>query len=171
MKADSVKISKVFSSGGDVHYFLPHFQREFAWEKENWKTLLEDIFSLYEEYNAENEPEHFLGALVVINDGTRNATVPAFKLVDGQQRLTTISLVFCVLARAIKESHPLLYKKIRKLLVNEDESGLLRYKLLPTPKYGDRVTFFALVDEKPIPQSESKIYPAYNTSRRKSPIV
>jgi hypothetical protein len=31
MKADSLRISKDFSSGGDVHTFLPHFQREYTW--------------------------------------------------------------------------------------------------------------------------------------------
>lgn len=70
MKADSLKISKVFASGGDVHYILPHFQREYAWEKENWQTLLNDIIGLYDAYTPEKEPEHFMGALVVINDGS-----------------------------------------------------------------------------------------------------
>ena len=47
MDAKSLKISKVFASGGDVHYILPHFQREYAWEKENWQTLLNDVMGLY----------------------------------------------------------------------------------------------------------------------------
>jgi uncharacterized protein with ParB-like and HNH nuclease domain len=138
MKADSLKISRVFSGGGDVHYFLPYFQREYAWNKENWQTLSNDIFALYETYNPEKEPEHFMGALVVINDGTRNGVVPAFKLVDGQQRLTTISLFLCALGRLIAKSHPQLNKKIRRLLTNPDESEFLHFKLLPTTKYGDR---------------------------------
>ncbi|HRF98277.1 MAG TPA: DUF262 domain-containing protein, partial [Aggregatilineales bacterium] len=97
MKADSISISKVFSGGGDVQYMLPHFQREYAWDKENWETLLADLWDVYEIYNPDNEPEHFMGALVVINDGTRNGTIPVFKLVDGQQRLTTISVLLSAL--------------------------------------------------------------------------
>lgn len=87
MKADSLKISKVFSSGGDIHYVLPHFQREYAWEKPNWDALLEDAFGIHDELQSTDgdahlqEPEHFMGSLVVINDGTRNGTAPAFKLV------------------------------------------------------------------------------------------
>ena len=73
MKADSLRISKVFSSGGDVHYFLPHFQREYAWEKNNWETLLGDVLSIYEAYDPDKEPEHFMGSLVVINDGHATA--------------------------------------------------------------------------------------------------
>src|SRR5688500_8950587 len=98
MRADSFKIAKVFSSGGDIHYVLPHFQRQYSWEEANWQTLLDDAFALYDEYDPEKEPpEHFLGSLVVINDGNRNGIIPAFNLVDGQQRLTTISLLLCAL--------------------------------------------------------------------------
>jgi uncharacterized protein with ParB-like and HNH nuclease domain len=162
MKADSLKISKVFSTGGDVHYILPHFQREYAWEKTNWQTLINDIFSIYEIYNDKEPPEHFLGALVVINDGTRNGTVPVFRLVDGQQRLTTISLFLCALGRLVERSHPVLYKKIRRLLVNEDERGELYFKLLPTIKYGDRQSYLAILKREALPENvESKIPEAF----------
>lgn len=161
MKADSLKISKVFSSGGDVHYVLPHFQREYAWEKENWQTLLNDVIGLYEEYKPEKEPEHFMGALVVINDGTRKGVVPAFKLVDGQQRLISVSLLLCALGNIIEKSHGL-YKRIRRLLTNSDEEDLLFYKLVPTQKYGDRDAYLALIKGEEFPQGiDSKIPAAY----------
>lgn len=102
MKADSLQMVKVFSSGGDIHYVLPHFQREYAWGETEWKTLLSDIFSVYEIYRDDQPPpEHFMGSLVVINDGTLNGTVPVFRLVDGQQRLTTISLFLSALERVL----------------------------------------------------------------------
>ena len=162
MKADSLKISKVFSSGGDVHYVLPHFQREYAWDKENWQTLLNDVMGLYDAYKPEKEPEHFMGALVVINDGTRNGVVPAFKLVDGQQRLTSISLMLCALGQIVESSHPALYKRIRRLLTNPDESDILFYKLVPTKKYGDRDAYLALLRGEEFPRGiDSKIPEAY----------
>jgi hypothetical protein len=49
MKADNLRISKVFSSGGDIHYVLPHFQREYTWDKDNWKTLWDDAIGVYDE--------------------------------------------------------------------------------------------------------------------------
>jgi uncharacterized protein with ParB-like and HNH nuclease domain len=162
MKADSLKISKVFSSGGDVHYLLPYFQREYAWDKENWQTLINDVIGLYEAYSDDKEPEHFMGALVVINDGTRNGVIPAFKLVDGQQRLVTISLMFCALGQLIQESHQALYKRIRRLLINDQESGVLYFKIVPTKKYGDQQAYFAILDQKPIPENiDSKIPECY----------
>lgn len=146
MDVNSLRIAKVFQNGGDVHYVLPYFQREYAWEEENWKTLIHDIRGIYNTYDPFREPEHFLGALVVIKDGMRGGTIPAFKLVDGQQRLVSVSLVLLTLANAIKDSNPSLHKKIVKLLVNVDETGLVRYKIVPTTKYDDQKTYFALID-------------------------
>lgn len=162
MKADSLKISKVFANGGDVHYVLPHFQREYAWEKDNWQTLLNDVVGLYESYTPDKEPEHFMGALVVINDGTRNGVIPAFKLVDGQQRLTSISLMLCALGNIIESTHPNLLKRIRRLLTNPDETDILFYKLVPTKKYGDRDAYLSLLNGSEFPQGiDSKIPEAY----------
>lgn len=163
MRADSLKISKVFSSGGDVHYILPYFQREYAWEKKHWQTLLNDLLGLYETYSSDEIPDHFIGALVVINDGTRNGVIPVFKLVDGQQRLTTISLILCALGEITKGTHPTTYKRIRRLLVNEDEDGLIHFKILPTTKYGDQQAYLALLREEDIPDGlDSKIPEAYH---------
>jgi len=160
MKADSIKIAKVFSTGGDVHYALPHFQREYAWEKENWKTLLDDVLGVYKMYSEKAPPEHFMGTLVVINDGVQ-VVVPVFRLVDGQQRLTSISLMLSALGRIIRDTHPALNKKIQKLLVNEDEQGHLYFKLLPTTKYGDRASYQAIVRGVSLPPVESKIPEAF----------
>ncbi|GAB4515864.1 MAG: DUF262 and DUF1524 domain-containing protein [Anaerolineae bacterium] len=164
MKVESLKISKVFSGGGEVHYILPHFQREYAWEKANWQTLLDDIYAIYEIYDEHHEPEHFMGALVVIGDGNRSGTIPVFKLVDGQQRLTTISIALCALAALVQESHPRIYTKIHKMLVNDGETGDVRYKLLPTEKYDDRNTFKAIIDGKHVSlngDTQSRIKDAY----------
>jgi len=164
MKADSLNMVKVFSSGGDVHYVLPHFQREYAWEKPEWQTLMKDIFSVYEIYDEEQPPEHFMGSLVVINDGTQAGTVPVFRLVDGQQRMVTISLLLCALERLLDgdEAHANLCRKLRRMLVNQDEIGNLHYKLLPTLKYGDRASYCAIIRGGEPPEGvESKIPEAF----------
>lgn len=57
MKVESLKTAKVFSGGGDVHYILPHFQREYAWEKPHWQTLLDDIRSIYDIYDYGQVPK------------------------------------------------------------------------------------------------------------------
>src|SRR5689334_3620842 len=91
----------------------------------------------------------------------RAGTVAAFKLVDGQQRLTTISLLLKALARNIEGTLPSIAKKIEKLLVNADESGDLFYKILPTIKYGDRASYCAILNGTQPPTNQSKIPAAY----------
>ena len=179
MKSESLRISKLLQNGGDIHYMLPLFQREYTWDKPQWQTLLQDALSLHDELEQQADGEerggassngggrinveHFFGSIVVINDGTRNGTVPAFQVVDGQQRLTSISLMLCALERALNGSSAQLRKKIRRLLLNLDEEGDIRYKLLPTTKYGDQLAYTAiLTGDEPLPKSESRIPAAFD---------
>ena len=162
MKTDNLKIHKVFSGGGDVHYVLPHFQREYAWGKDNWDALLNDALAIYQEYLPPKVPEHFLGSLVVIEDGMQDGMIPVFKLVDGQQRLTTISLVLCALREIVKDSTPQLHKKIQKMLVNDTEADQVRFKLLPTAKYGDRQAYIDIIDGGHSSNTTSNIPKAYD---------
>ena len=164
MDAESFRIAKVFSNGGDIHFRLPYFQRQYAWEKPNWQTLLNDILDLYDIYKEEKPPEHFMGSLVVINEGMVHGTVPVFKLVDGQQRLITITLILCAMAEIVKTSHPELHNKIKKYITNPDEPGEHKYKLMPTSKYGDRKTYLSIIDGKSLQEvtNGSRIIPAYN---------
>lgn len=162
MKAESYKISKVFSSGGEIHYLMPHFQRQYSWQKTEWQVLLEDAIAIYQEYDSEREPEHFIGSLVVINDGTRNGTITAFNLVDGQQRLTTLSLLFLVLRDIVNTNDPKLAKKINKFLVNLDEEGEVYFKILPTNKNSDRQAYQAIIKGEKPDQTESFIPKAYS---------
>ncbi len=93
MEAHPQTIQQVFSNGGDIQYVLPHFQREYTWERDDWQTLLDDAYATYTEYvTEEREPEHFMGSLVRVSNGAQHG-VTTFTLVDGQQRLTTISLL------------------------------------------------------------------------------
>jgi uncharacterized protein with ParB-like and HNH nuclease domain len=167
MKADNLAIAKIFSSGGDVHYVLPHFQREYTWDKKDWETLLTDALAVYEEMlpadggEGYSSVEHFLGSIVVIHDGMRAGMVSTFKLVDGQQRLTTISLLLKALSKQIEVNHPALSKKIERLLVNADETGEIYFKILPTVKYGDRESYCALLTSAAAPVTTSKIEAAY----------
>ena len=166
MKADSLKIAKVFSGGGGVHYILPHFQREYAWEKKEWETLLNDVLGVYQVYSEDAPPEHFMGTLVVINDRTAHGMISVFRLVDGQQRLTTISLMLCALGRLVSQTQPALNRRICRLLLNEDEQHLFQFKLLPTTKYGDRRSYQAIVRGRSIPSVESKIPEAFSFFQR-----
>lgn len=79
-------------------YSVPDFQREYVWKQENVKKLLNDIFEeLYDNDQVVEGAEYFLGSIVVCKDKDNN-----FQLIDGQQRMTTIYLIFCILRNLIK---------------------------------------------------------------------
>jgi len=82
-------------------YSVPDFQREYVWEREQVERLLQD---LYEEFYDEgghilSGPEYFLGSIVACKseDGT-------FQLIDGQQRVTTLYLILCVVRDVLRVS-------------------------------------------------------------------
>lgn len=80
-------------------YSVPDFQREYVWKDSNVEKLIDDIYyELYESEQPLEDSEYFLGSIVVFRD--RDGT---FQLIDGQQRMTTIYLIFCVLRDTIRK--------------------------------------------------------------------
>jgi uncharacterized protein with ParB-like and HNH nuclease domain len=84
-KSDSYTVETIFKE----HYKIPPYQRGYAWQKEQWENLFNDIL--------ENEKGYFLGSLICINDEADNY----FDVIDGQQRLTTITLLKNALLKTI----------------------------------------------------------------------
>ena len=162
MEAKPQSINKLFQSGGDIQYVLPHFQREYAWDKTHWDELYEDVVEVYDTSWEESTPEHFLGALVVIQEGESVGTMSRYTLVDGQQRLTTISLLLCAL-KEVLDPNSRLRGRIEKLLVNPDEEdNRYFYKIVPTLKRDDRKAYFAIIDGERTVKYKSGIVKAYD---------
>lgn len=158
MKANNHPMSKVLG-GEDLQYMLPIFQREYAWEQEEWQTLWDDILEIYGASNGYDR-EHFLGSLVVIEEDSKETLFHTYTLVDGQQRLTSISLLLCALRDLLDEGDRL-RRKINRYLLNDDVLDDLRFKILPTVKYDDRKTYSATLDGTTIESSRSRIVDAY----------
>jgi uncharacterized protein with ParB-like and HNH nuclease domain len=98
IEARNLSVAGVFQD----FYNVPNFQREYVWKKDNVKKLLEDLFEGLDLYEAEeniDSSEYFLGSIVVCPDHTDDKKT--FQLIDGQQRLTTIYLVFCAIRENI----------------------------------------------------------------------
>jgi uncharacterized protein with ParB-like and HNH nuclease domain len=89
MQAQDMPFSKVIDAdqGARDHFHVPKYQREYAWGRKEWEQILLDI--------EENDPGYFMGSLICVKDGSDSA--PGWELiydvVDGQQRLTTLSLL------------------------------------------------------------------------------
>ena len=89
------QLLKIFSS--DFEYHIPAYQRPYAWTTEETNTLFDDLYGFF---TSEKEDEnYFLGSIVLIKENTdRKADV-----IDGQQRLTTLTILFSVLADNLKD--------------------------------------------------------------------
>lgn len=77
---------------------IPRNQRRYVWKKNNWKELLEDIiFS-----SGRNGSSHFLGSIVLENKGKKDG-LDYYKIIDGQQRITTIVLSLIAIMKLLNE--------------------------------------------------------------------
>ncbi len=88
MKIESLDqdVRTLLSSG---YYRIPRFQRPYSWTRENLQDFWDDIV-------RDNPTDYFIGSMVVFKDGSQR-----FGVVDGQQRLTTITLLLAVLRNTL----------------------------------------------------------------------
>lgn len=92
MQVNKQKIKDFLSSG--KNFLIPEYQRPYSWEKEQCETLWNDIENFFEENKDKDEKEYdeyFLGSVVsFVNENDKNT----LEIIDGQQRITTLSLLF-----------------------------------------------------------------------------
>ncbi len=95
--------------GSNVHYVIPIYQRDFAWEDEEILSLLQDIQDF-------KESEYFLGSLIV---SPRTEEDNFFEVIDGQQRLTALYLIFNSLTKFLKSNKDIIdFTRNRKSLLS-----------------------------------------------------
>lgn len=88
LEAHEMPLHKVFSS--DYDFQIPDYQRPYAWQEEQAAQLLTDLQEALD--RATDEP-YFLGSIVLV----KNSAVPKADVIDGQQRLTTLTILLSVL--------------------------------------------------------------------------
>ena len=142
MKASETRLRPLLE--GQKHYVIPLFQRPYTWGSDDWNTLWTDVI---EAYRDESSGGHFLGSIVSkAQSGTPEGVSP-FIVIDGQQRLTTLSITIAALRDRIGEVDPTAIERIDDLcLVNKYAKGEYRYKIRPTQ--ADRAAYFAVIDRK-----------------------
>ena len=136
-------------------FVIPIYQRTYSWHKSECEQLWNDIVRAGSD---ENVRAHFVGTVVYVEQGLYHVSSQSPLLViDGQQRLTTITLLLEALARQLGETEPVegfSAAKIRSYyLVNPLESGDKTYKLLLTQS--DRESLAALVQQRRYPAEVS----------------
>ena len=140
MKGDAQPLIKFFD-GSDKRFIIPLYQRNYDWKEENCEQLFNDLLNLHES----NRKSHFFGSIVSsIQPGTEDRYI-----IDGQQRITTVSLLLIAMVNAQKEGlieavdSKLVEKIFKRYLVDEYQEDERKVKLKPIKK--DMEAFDALL--------------------------
>lgn len=154
MKATEARLSEVIRKA--PQFVIPIYQRTYSWTERECRKLWDDVVRVGHD---ERISVHFLGSVVYVEDGVSNQTDRAPLLViDGQQRLTTVMLLFSALRSALGDDEEPIDGFSRRKIENRylrdpDESGDRSYKLLLTQT--DRDTLKAVVEGRPAPVERS----------------
>ena len=100
MKANELPINN-FLQAPNVQFIIPIYQRNYDWTTNECKELFNDIIAV----DREEKGTHFIGSIVFIHEGTYSTSeVKELVIIDGQQRLTTINILYVALYRFAKDN-------------------------------------------------------------------
>jgi uncharacterized protein with ParB-like and HNH nuclease domain len=131
MKANEVNLNR-FLSQTDTQFVIPVYQRNYDWTQPQCRQLLDDIFLMGT--NAKLNA-HFIGSIVYVHDDVYSVSgIRELSIIDGQQRLTTITLIYLVLYRLAKVlGNDSLVNRINETyLINKFADNEEKLKLRPT---------------------------------------
>lgn len=159
MEARAKSVQEILHSPDQ--YLIPFFQRNYSWKRKHWDRLWADLTSLAE-FDISDQ-QHFLGPLVCTPFKHLPGEVPSYQLIDGQQRLTTITILLAAV-RDVAAEHgwdELVDEITEDYLIQKWKKGLQRYKVVP--RTGDREVLFGIIDRKPSDRAgKSGIHRAYH---------
>ena len=158
MKATEAKLLKFIRKS--PQFVIPIYQRSYSWSEKECRQLWDDIVRAGED---EKINAHFIGSIVYIEKGIYQVTSQSpILVIDGQQRLTTVSLLIAALAEKLdalpEDEQEILEgfspRKLRNYyLRNPEEDGEKYYKLILSKT--DKDTMVSIVDEKEVPKDYS----------------
>ncbi|MFA7553120.1 MAG: DUF262 domain-containing HNH endonuclease family protein [Spongiibacteraceae bacterium] len=118
-------VSALLNGDNNVIYHIPRYQREYSWGKSQWENLFDDLL--------ENDRGYFLGSIICINQSDDSLADQTLELVDGQQRMTTLSLFLAALYACFQ---------IHKADLDEDQQAdvtSLKYRMLLKKTFNPRL--------------------------------
>lgn len=141
---------------GPKQFVVPYFQRAYSWRRHQWNTLFDDILELYE---LGPTSSHFLGSIVLLAEDASGTL-----LIDGQQRLVTLSLFLAAIRDTARETDAALADQLHVTYLadraGEDQHVLPKVQ----PTYQDRAAYAAVITPGDDPPP-SPIRDAYRTFR------
>lgn len=121
-KPDEKNIRSLLKSG--CQFVIPRFQREYSWDKKNYQEFFEDMINnLVASSGVINDDQYFLGTMLFVGNFAEKPDKP-IEVVDGQQRLTTITILFSVLSDRFRElGEDTLSKQLFNYITTTDDNG------------------------------------------------
>jgi hypothetical protein len=164
MEAAPTRLIDYFS--GFKQNLVPLFQRPYTWSEKQWRTLWEDVMAFYPSGDVSDKATHFMGAVVTMPARSVPVGVSKYLIIDGQQRLTTVSLLMCALRDSLSPEPQGPRNRIQQFyLTNFGYGGSEFFKLLPTQ--GDRDAYASLIHEPFRSVPESQFRKSYDFFRRR----
>ncbi len=151
MKAIDRPFTKIIN--GTTQFIIPVFQRDYSWTEAECEQLWKDVLAVAA---APDGRGHFLGSVVYVSTGDSFAGFTRWLLIDGQQRVTTLTLLLTALRDHIadaqwkgSEDGPTVKRVDAYFLKNTEEEGGRHYKLML--RRNDQATLRALLDRTEMP--------------------
>ncbi len=148
-----------FLGSHDTIFTIPVYQRNYDWKEKHCKQLLKDIIDAGKNNNKET---YFIGSIVFIK--TNITTTPnVLTIIDGQQRLTTLTILYSVLyKKALEYGHNDIARQyMNRYLINEDLKNEEKIKLKPSNN--DNIALKNIIENLNIITDEySRIYENYD---------
>ncbi len=156
MKAGEATLLEFFEQNQTNQFVIPIYQRLYSWKKEQCKQLWDDIIKIG---GNDKMNGHFIGSILYVLDGNTHSNNPLL-IIDGQQRLTTITLLLIALRNHLSDEVKILGKFSRKkienrYLINSDKDGDKKFRLILSES--DKDTLLSLIDENKRKPSEPSL--------------
>ncbi|MGL2417522.1 GmrSD restriction endonuclease domain-containing protein [Helicobacter pylori] len=157
MEANAMKLLDFIGKSQEKQFVIPIYQRVYSWEKEQCKQLWDDIIKTGGNDQIEG---HFIGSIVFVHDGIYTTNYNELLIIDGQQRLTTITLLFIALRNHLSDEDEFLEKFSRekienRYLINSDKDSDKKFKLILSES--DKDTLLFLIDKNKRKPSEPSL--------------
>ncbi len=161
MKANETKVED-FLSSNKTQFVIPVYQRNYDWTTGQCKQLLDDILEVG---TSKKMNAHFIGSIVYVHDDVYTASrIKELTVIDGQQRLTTLTLVYLVLHRLAKviSNEELVNEISETYLINKFSPEEEKLKLRPTDNNDRALKYLLRSDENEEYSDFSKLIDNFN---------
>ncbi|WP_120973384.1 DUF262 and DUF1524 domain-containing protein [Helicobacter pylori] len=154
MEAKEATLLRFFEENQNNQFVIPIYQRLYSWKKEQCEQLWDDIIKIG---GNDKMNGHFIGSILYVLDG--NTPSSPLLIIDGQQRLTTITLLLIALKNHSSDEVEILEKfsrkKIESYLINSDKDGDKKFRLILSES--DKDTLLSLIDKNKRKPSEPSV--------------